>query len=99
MADVRPIVYLDHNATTKVADEVVDAMTPFFTQQWGNPSSAYSFGHDVAAHLDKARSQCADLIGAESRQILFTSCGTESNNTAIHSALLGHPHKRHVVMS
>ncbi len=95
----RTLCYLDNNATTQVAPEVVDAMVPFFKQHWGNPSSAYSFGHNVAKELDKARASVAELIKADPREIIFTSCGTESNNSAIHSALVTHPEKRHVLMT
>jgi len=95
----RRVIYFDQNATTRVAPEVIDAMLPFLRERWGNPSSAYHFGHQVAKHLDTARKQVADLLNAEPREILFTSCGTESNNTALHSALLTQPRKRHVIMS
>jgi cysteine desulfurase len=93
----RQIHYFDNNATTRVAPEVIEAMLPYFTEKWGNPSSAYSFGHDLIKAVDFAREKVAALIGADPREIVFTSCGTESNNTAIHSALLTHPRKRHVV--
>src|SRR3989442_198004 len=91
--------YLDNNATTRVAPEVVDAMLPFLTEHWGNASSAYQFGKNVARHLDEAREKVAALINAEPKEIVFTSCGTESNNTAIHSALVSDAGKRHVVMT
>src|SRR5436190_2369963 len=92
-------VYFDNNATTCVAPEVVEAMLPFLTQYWGNPSSAYSFGHQLAARLDSARGAVASLISAEPREIVFTSCGTESINTAIQSALQTQPTKRHIITS
>lgn len=95
----QPVYYFDNNATTQVAPEVLEAMLPFLTRQWGNPSSAYSFGHDVGGHLDIARTKVAELIHAEPREIIFTSCGTESNNAAIHSALLTRPERRHLVTS
>ncbi len=91
------IYYFDNNATTRVAPEVVDAMLPFLTEHWGNPSSAYRFGSDVGRHLEAARAQCAGLINADPREIIFTSCGTESNNTAFHSALVTQPGKRHIL--
>src|SRR5690242_1681998 len=91
------LVYFDNNATTRVAPEVIEAMLPFLQEHWGNPSSAYSFGHGVGKHLDRARTQVAALINAEPREIIFTSCGTESNNTALHAALLTRPDKRHLV--
>jgi cysteine desulfurase len=92
-----PIYYFDNNATTRVAPEVLEAMLPFLTEQWGNPSSAYSFGHDIGRHLDQARQNVAELIAADPREIIFTSCGTESTNAAIHSALLTRPDRRHIV--
>jgi cysteine desulfurase len=91
------IYYFDNNATTRVAPEVLEAMLPFFTEYWGNPSSAYRFGHQLAKSIETAREKVAALINAEPREIIFTSCGTESNNSAIHSALVTHPGKRHVV--
>src|SRR3954466_15794584 len=93
----QPVYYFDNNATTRVAPEVVDAMLPFLREYWGNPSSAYSFGHQLAKRIEEAREKLASLIGAEPREIIFTSCGTESNNSAIHSALVTHPEKRHVL--
>ena len=92
-------VYFDNNATTRVAPEVLDTLLPFLSQNWGNPSSAYSFGHQLAASLDSARASVAALLNAEPRELIFTSCGTESNNTAIQSALLTQPQKRHLVTS
>jgi cysteine desulfurase len=91
------LYYFDNNATTRVAPEVLVSMLPFLTEQWGNPSSAYRFGREVARHLEDARTQVAALIGAEPRELVFTSCGTESNNAAIQSALATHPTRRHVV--
>jgi cysteine desulfurase len=91
------LYYFDNNATTRVAPEVVSAMLPFFTDLWGNASSAYGFGHQVKHHLDEARAKVAALINADPKEVTFTSCGTESNNTAIHSALGMYPGKRHVV--
>ena len=93
----RPLIYFDHNATTRVAPEVVGAMLPFLTENWGNPSSAYTFGHQVAAHVEEARAKVAALINADLREIVFTSCGTESSNSAIHSALVAQPEGRHVL--
>jgi cysteine desulfurase len=91
------IYYFDNNATTRVAPEVVDAMIPFLREQWGNPSSTYVFGRQVGEHVDQARARVAALINAEPREIIFTSCGTEGNNSAIHSALVTQPEKRHVL--
>ncbi len=91
------IYYFDNNATTRVAPEVLEAMLPFLRDHWGNPSSLYAFGKEVARHVEAAREKVAALINAEPRELLFTSCGTESNNSAIHSALMAHPQKRHVL--
>src|SRR5580692_1503762 len=95
--DQRKIYYFDNNATTKVAPEVVEAMLPFLSEQYGNPSSAYSFGKAVAKDIQTAREKVAALIHADPREVIFTSCGTESSNSAIHSALVTHPGKRHIV--
>jgi cysteine desulfurase len=93
----RRIYYFDNNATTRVAPEVVDAMLPMLRDGWGNPSSAYSFGANVATHIDRAREQVAALINADPKEIVFTSCGTESNNAVLESALATQPGKRHIV--
>jgi cysteine desulfurase len=82
------VVYLDNNATSQVAPEAIEDMLPFLTDLWGNPSSMHTFGGQVARHIDKAREQVAALLGAESAsEVIFTSCGTESDNTAILAAL------------
>ena len=78
-------IYLDNNATTQVAEEVLDAMLPYFHDLYGNPSSIHTFGGQVAAHIENARFSVADLLGANPTEIIFTSCGTESDNAAIHS--------------
>ncbi len=91
------IYYFDNNATTRVAPEVVDAMIPFLREYWGNPSSTYMFGRQAGEHVDEARAKVAALINAEPREVIFTSCGTESNNSAIYSALLTQPERRHVL--
>src|SRR5206468_3217850 len=93
----RKIYYFDNNATTRVAPEVLEAMLPFLSEHWGNASSAYSFGKEVARHLKDARAKVAALVNADPKEIVFTSCGTESNNSAIHSALALQPQKKHVV--
>jgi cysteine desulfurase len=80
-------VYLDNNATTRVAPEVIEAMEPFFREYWGNPSSMHYFGGQVARYVTEARERVAALIGADPSEILFTSCGTESDNTAIRGSL------------
>jgi cysteine desulfurase len=76
-------IYLDNNATTKPAPEVVEAMMPFLHEQYGNPSSIHRFGGMVRRHIDRAREQVAALLGAKPTEIFFTSCGTESDNMAI----------------
>jgi cysteine desulfurase len=92
-------VYLDNNATTQVAPEVLDSMLPYFRDFYGNPSSMHSFGGQVAKKIQEAREQAAALIGALPDEIIFTSCGTESDNAAIRSALITRPDKRHIVTS
>lgn len=91
------VVYLDNNATTMVAPEVYETMAPYFTEFYGNPSSMHSFGGQVGVAVDRARQQVASLIGCESAELVFTSCGTESDSTAILSALKANPDKRHVI--
>ena len=90
-------IYLDNNATTQVAPEVLEAMLPYFRDFYGNPSSMHTFGGQVGRRLRLAREQVAALIGAGPDEIIFTSCGTESDNTAIRSALATNPGKRHLV--
>src|ERR1039457_5540253 len=93
------MIYLDHNSTTPIDPEVLEAMMPFLTGEWGNPSSTYRFGSNLRSAIGTAREQVADLIGANPGEILFTSCATESNNAAIHAALKANPDKRHIVTS
>jgi cysteine desulfurase len=93
------VIYLDNNATTRVAPEVVEAMLPYFSEYYGNPSSMHSFGGDVAAKIKAARENVAELIGASADEIVFTSCGTESDSTAILAALESNPGKKHMVTS
>jgi cysteine desulfurase len=92
-------IYLDNNATTQVAAEVMEVMSPYFSDFYGNPSSMHSFGGQVGRKLWEAREQTAALIGATPDEIIFTSCGTESDNAAILSALATRPDKRHIVTS
>jgi cysteine desulfurase len=93
------VIYLDNNATTKVAPEVVDAMLPYLSERYGNPSSMHSFGGDVGEKIKAAREHVAGLISASPDEIVFTSCGTESNGTAIRATIESYPHKRHIVTS
>jgi len=80
------MIYLDYNATTPILPEVLDAMLPYLREEWGNPSSSYRFGAKLKAVIENARGQVAQLIGARPAGIVFTSGGTESNNSAIHAA-------------
>ncbi len=97
MSPSKPVYYFDNNATTRVAPEVVEAMLPFLRELWGNPSSAYGFGAQVHGHIEAAREKVATLIQADPKEIVFTSCGTESNNSAFNSALYMNPGKKHIV--
>ena len=90
-------VYLDNNATTRVAPEVVEEMLPYFSELYGNPSSMHSFGGNLGLKVREARARIANLLGAQPDEILLTSGGTESDATAIHAALAANPHKRHIV--
>jgi cysteine desulfurase len=92
-------VYLDNNATTQVAPEVLEEMLPYFTQFYGNPSSMHTFGGNVAKKIKEARAKLAELLGAQPEEIVFTSCGTESDSTAIWAALRANPGRRHIITS
>jgi cysteine desulfurase len=92
-------VYVDNNATTKVAPEVLEVMMPYFSDFYGNPSSMHFFGGQVGKKVSEAREQVADLLGADPSEIVFTSCGTESDNAAILGTLDSYPEKRHFVTS
>jgi cysteine desulfurase len=93
------LIYLDHNATTPVLPEALEAMQPWLSSQWGNPSSIHAPGRAARRAIEEARAKVADLLGASPEQVLFTSGATEANNTAIHSALLQQAGKRHIVTS
>ncbi|WP_315785367.1 cysteine desulfurase NifS [Fischerella sp. JS2] len=90
-------IYLDNNATTKVDPEVVEAMLPYLTDYYGNPSSMHTFGGQVKKAVNKAHEQIAALLGADASEIIFTSGGTEGDNAAIRAALLAQPDKRHII--
>ena len=92
-------IYFDNNATTAVAPEVVDAMLPFLKTLYGNPSSIHHFGGQVMAYVDKAREQLASLLNAAPSEIIFTSCGTESDNAALRSAVFTQPKRTKIVIS
>ena len=92
------VIYFDNNATTQVVPEVYEAMAPFFTELYGNPSSIHRFGSQVAECIGRARAQVAELVGAaDPVEIIFTSCGTEGDNAAIRGMLECRPDKRHIV--
>ena len=91
------IIYLDNNATTRIDPVVLTEMLPYLTDLYGNPSSGYRFGAQVGHALDLARERVAALLGCESGEIVFTSCGTESTNAAINSALLMDRDRQHIV--
>ncbi|MBW2122299.1 MAG: cysteine desulfurase NifS [Deltaproteobacteria bacterium] len=90
-------VYLDNNATTRVDPEVVEAMLPYFSELYGNPSSMHFFGGQVARKIAEARERVAALLNADPSEIVFTSCGTESDNAAIRGTLESYPEKNHVI--
>jgi len=90
-------VYVDNNATTKVAPEVLEVMLPYFSEYYGNPSSMHFFGGQVQKKVDEARAKVADFLGADPSEIVFTSCGTESDNAAIFGTFDSYPEKRHFI--
>ena len=81
-------IYFDHGATTRVLPEVVEAMTPYVSEKYGNASSIHSFGREARMAMDSSRARVAALIGADSSEIVFTSSGTESDNLAIKGVAL-----------
>ena len=91
------ILYFDNNATTRVAPEVLDAMLPYLREYYGNASSMYRLAGFAQKAVGSAREQVASLLGAHPEEIVFTSCGTESDSTAIYSALNARPEKKHVI--
>ena len=91
------IIYADNNSTTAIAPEVLEKMLPFLKDSYGNPSSMHSFGGDVHHHIEEAREHVASFIEAEPQEIIFTSCGTESDNTAINGTLEAYPGKKHII--
>jgi len=90
-------IYLDNNATTKVDESVFEEMQPYLCELYGNPSSMHFFGGQVQKKVDEARNRVAALLGALPEEIIFTACGTESDNTAIRSAIEAFPEKRHII--
>lgn len=92
------MIYLDNNATTRVAPEVLDAMRPYLDQVFGNPSSAHALGREMKRAVEQSREQVASLIGAaDVSEIVFTSCGSESDNWAIRGVLATQPDKKHII--
>lgn len=90
-------IFFDNNATTRVAPEVIEEMMPFLTERYGNPSSMHTFGGSVGRKVNEARERVASLLGCEPDEVLFTSCGTESDNTAIKGTLAMYSAKRKVI--
>jgi cysteine desulfurase len=90
-------VYFDNNATTRVADEVYEAMQPYFCELYGNPSSMHTFGGQVGTRIREARAQVAALLGCDPSEVIFTSCGTESDSAAIHGTLAAVPQKHKII--
>ncbi len=90
-------IYFDNNATTKMAQEVFEEIKPLFCELYGNPSSMHTFGGQISRRINKAREQVASLLGCEPSEIIFTSCGTESDNTAIEGTLAAYPDKRKII--
>ena len=93
------VIYLDNNATTRVDEAVFEEMRPYFCELYGNPSSMHYFGGQVQSKVCEARKRVADLLGATPDEIIFTACGTESDNAAIRSALEVLPDRRHIITS
>ena len=92
------MIYFDNNATTQIAPEVFEAMKPFLTEFYGNPSSAYNFGREMRQAIENSREKVAELLGAtNASEIVFTSGGTESDNWAILGALEANPNKKHII--
>ena len=90
-------IYFDNNATTKVAEQVLDEMKPYFCELYGNPSSMHMFGGQIGRQIRRAREQVADLLGCDPTEIVFTGGGTESDNAAIEGTLTAAPNKRKVI--
>jgi cysteine desulfurase len=93
------VIYLDNNATTAVAPEVLEAMLPFLTESYGNPSSMHHFGGNVRKHIDIARQQVAELLGAHPEEIIFTSCGSEADSMAIVGFTKAHRGRARIITS
>src|SRR5689334_7586999 len=94
---MRKMIYFDNNATTEVAPQVLDAMLPYLSTSYGNPSSSHFWGRETRVAIETARSQVAELINADPSEIVFTSGGTESDNSAIVGSLAARPDMDHIV--
>jgi len=90
-------VYLDNNATTKCDEKVLNTMLPYLKEQYGNPSSIYSFGKEIKDEINRVRKNIASLLNAKENEIIFTSCASESNVTAIMNAIKNNPNKKHII--
>ncbi len=90
-------IYFDNNATTKIDEEVLNSMMPYLKEEYGNPSSIYSFGANVKEEIEKARKSVAELLNAKTDEIIFTSGASESNTTAIMNAVRNNPEKKHII--
>src|SRR5882672_254378 len=98
MKESGKMIYLDNNATTRIAPEVLEAMQPYLSESYGNPSSAHSLGRIMKLGMEQAREQVGSLLGAaDTSEIVFTSCGSESDNWAIRGVLATRNDKRHIV--
>src|SRR5674476_289783 len=93
------MIYLDHAATTPMRPEILEAMIPYFSERFGNPSSLHSYGQDARMAIERAREHVARAIGATPQEIIFTSGGTESDNLAIRGVLRGKSGKDHIITS
>lgn len=94
---MKSVIYLDNNATTKCDDEVLDIMLPYLKEDYGNPSSLYSFSKEIKNQIAEARKNIAELLNASENEIIFTSCASESNVSAIMSAIRSNPNKKHII--
>ncbi len=92
-------VYLDNNATTRVDDQVLQAMIPFFTEHYANPSGLYKAGKIAKDAVEGSREMVAELVNAKPKEIIFVGCGTEADNTALWSAIKCQPYKKHIIVS
>ena len=97
MPTATEVIYLDNNSSTRIDPAVLEEMMPFLTTHYGNPSGSHRFGAQVKEAIDLAHERVAALLGCEPNEIVFTSGGTESDNTALHSALQMSPERRHIV--